>query len=480
MTRNALVSELESAIAQGSAITINQVLAKYSATKWWTEAGTDISYAFKSLVSSNISAVEKAVFAQTIVTKGTVDGRSLGEALFGFINQENFTAATHILNNANAAELKSVDPVYYGHALKQIQFANNTTNAQDAALAKLIVSKGTVNGNSYGDALNMFIERENFTAATNILNVASAAELQSVDPLHFGNALRQIQFANNTTDLQDAALAGLIVSKGTVDGKSFGEALGMFIERENFTAATSMLNSANGGELISVDPMHYGHALRQILFADNTTDIQDANLAKLIVGKGEVDARSFNDALWGFADLGNVMALDAMLSAGSVTEKKSIDSFTLNHLEEVGYKSTNDILSGSTGNDVLFGFGGNDTLRGGLGHDTLRGGDGNDFLFGDDGNDLLFAVSQRDGADQDYVNGGNGTDRLVFDFNFNEVVVDFQQDNVDIDLLVRSNFDGSVTSVKAVESLQFADQTFLVSTLLKIAETNNPNDNVML
>lgn len=546
MTYTNFVRNLESAINTNNATQVRNLLAK-GTTQDWTTAGLDISYSLKMLAFSNFTFADQAAFAKTIVAKGTVSGEALGWTLVEFVHNENFEAATNILNAAHANELGLVDTYDYGQALREV--VDSSRNPADiTALARLIVSKGTVDGAAFGSALVDFIHIENFEAATAILNAAHENELRVVDASDFGQALREV--ADTSRNIADVtALARLIVAKGTVDGAAFGYVLVDFLHVDNFEAATAILNAADATELRSVDSSYYGQALREavssdrshasvtaiaqlivskgtvdgaalgsslvnlvhvdnfetataILNAADATELRSvdaydygqalrdaaesdrsassvAAITKLIVAKGDVDAESVNHALQEFAYDRNFAAVDGVLAVGSYLEKTAIDTYTLYDLEQNGYKSGNDTLSGTAGSDVLFGFRGNDTLKGGAGADKLVGGDGNDFLWGNDGNDLIFALSKTDGADKDYVNGGNGSDTLVFDFNFRDAVVDFEQGNINIEFLVKSNF-GSVTSVKGVETLQFADQTWAVSDLHQLALTNNPNDNVIL
>jgi Ca2+-binding RTX toxin-like protein len=63
----------------------------------------------------------------------------------------------------------------------------------------------------------------------------------------------------------------------------------------------------------------------------------------------------------------------------------------LNDLDNTvsGKDDANDVINGQGGNDTLYGLGGNDVLRGDAGNDTLVGGIGNDTVTGGSGSDTF-------------------------------------------------------------------------------------------
>ena len=126
-----------------------------------------------------------------------------------------------------------------------------------------------------------------------------------------------------------------------------------------------------------------------------------------------------------------------------------------------------DSLFGDSGNDLLAGDGGKDYIEGGEGDDTIIGGSGDDSLVGSPGNDFI------DGGDgDDLVEGGEGSDTITADLGtdtidggpgFDVVLLrnakeDYQVDISD-DLVNIVTLDGSNSSLKNIELLQFSNGT---------------------
>ncbi|WP_194792814.1 calcium-binding protein [Caenimonas koreensis] len=112
-----------------------------------------------------------------------------------------------------------------------------------------------------------------------------------------------------------------------------------------------------------------------------------------------------------------------------------------------------DLLRGNEANDSLAGLPGNDMLAGMGGNDVLDGGDGNDVLLGGEGSDTLAASPGNDTLD-----GGAGIDSAVFAGHFADYTVVFDGTVFKVHANASPAWEG-ITTLTAIESLQFADVT---------------------
>jgi len=473
---------LKAFIEQGNFSAASYVINGMSAEELKSVSGNDFGRALVELTNTNNPDVNQTALAHYIVTKGAVNGEDLGYALRSFIEQGNFQAAGVILNGMSAEEIKSISRGDYDRALIELTNTNNP-DANQNALTGQLVFKGELSGESLGYALREFIIQGNFAAAATLLYNLSAEEIKAISSHDYGRALVELT-KTDIPDVNQEGLAFLITLKGNVDGEDLGYALRTFVEQGNFKAATVMLNVMSAEELKSVSGNDYGRALVELTNPENP-DADQAALARLIVLKGEVDSEHLNWALVEFAEQENYAATNTILAQMGAEEKAGLTERTFDKLDYAGFKAGNDSVTGTKDDDVLAGYNGNDILSGGLGNDTLYGGrgddtlysgDGNDRIFGGDGNDTINAVSRIHGEDHDFVDGGRGTDKLIFDFKFSEVVVDFGG-GLDIDFLVRG-VNGSVTEVRDVEQLQFADRSFTTEQLFSMINASQ-TDNIM-
>ncbi|MFC7500028.1 Ig-like domain-containing protein [Enterovirga sp. GCM10030262] len=102
----------------------------------------------------------------------------------------------------------------------------------------------------------------------------------------------------------------------------------------------------------------------------------------------------------------------------------------------------------------------NDSLRGNQAANRLTGGDGDDYLSGRAGNDRLVG-----GAGNDTIIGGAGADTAVFDFDYRDALLIFQ-DNGELSIGTA----GAIDTVQAVEFLRFNDR------LVRVTDIAPPDD----
>ena len=75
-------------------------------------------------------------------------------------------------------------------------------------------------------------------------------------------------------------------------------------------------------------------------------------------------------------------------------------------------------IHGQGGDDRLEGGSGNDTLYGDIGNDSLSGGGGDDAIFGENGKDTIDG-----GTGDDLMSGGRGVDKVVYNSQFDPIVI---------------------------------------------------------
>ena len=121
--------------------------------------------------------------------------------------------------------------------------------------------------------------------------------------------------------------------------------------------------------------------------------------------------------------------------------------------------SGNDFFQGNSGSDGVFGDIGDDKIQGGDGFDDLDGGDGNDLISGESDKDLIYGGLGDDilsgGAGDDFIDGGEGNDTAMYQGNFNDYQITFDNSLLKI-IDSTSTRDGSDTLAR-IEYLQFND-----------------------
>ena len=121
--------------------------------------------------------------------------------------------------------------------------------------------------------------------------------------------------------------------------------------------------------------------------------------------------------------------------------------------------SGNDFFQGNSGNDGVFGDIGDDKVLGGDGFDDLDGGDDNDFISGEADKDLIHGGLGDDilsgGAGDDFIDGGEGSDTAMYQANFDEYQIIFENGLLKI-VDSTSTRDGS-DRLTRIEYLQFND-----------------------
>ena len=107
----------------------------------------------------------------------------------------------------------------------------------------------------------------------------------------------------------------------------------------------------------------------------------------------------------------------------------------------------NNQLTGNKSNNLLFGGEGLDTLTGGEGNDTLDGGNGNDTLDG--------------GLGSNRINGGAGVDVALFGGKKSDYSL--TQDSTDNAINVKDTQTGTISKLRDIEMIKFADDSLDIS-----------------
>ncbi|MDP2578781.1 putative Ig domain-containing protein [Shimia thalassica] len=195
--------------------------------------------------------------------------------------------------------------------------------------------------------------------------------------------------------------------------------------------------------------------------------------ASFVTGSGTVQVTSGDGVDVIHSDVEELHFLDGILSyaeaavRGTISASATTTADTLIGTpqdETISGLAGNDRIEARAGDDLLIGGEGNDTLLGEAGNDTVQGGGGRDALFGGDGDDVLEGHEGNDTLE-----GGDGFDWALFDVNFSDVTVSYD------DGLVLTSALG-VDVVRHVESFGFRDQTIDGVTLfLSVLDAEAPN-----
>jgi Ca2+-binding RTX toxin-like protein len=227
------------------------------------------------------------------------------------------------------------------------------------------------------------------------------------------------------------------------------------VENATVTAAAKVAVNLAGNAL---DNQLTGNAAANTLNGGGGDDTLDggAGADKLIGGTG-------NDTY--VVDVAGDTVTEA-LNEGADTVRTALATYTLgNNVENLAY--TGKAAFSGTGNlldnDITGGDQGN-KLDGGAGNDTLHGGAGNDSLLGGSGDDALHATPGNDTID-----GGVGNDRVTGLGARSDYVI--ARPNASDVVLV--GHDGSMLTVRNVETLAFADGSLAPAALANVATTGN-------
>ncbi|OUL27324.1 hypothetical protein BV378_11945 [Nostoc sp. RF31YmG] len=333
-------------------------------------------------------------------------------------------------------------------AIRGSKFEGNTTQGEGGALLlwgygpdQILLENSTVVGN---------------TAKFNDKGIARGGGLRSNSAL----TIRNVTFANNTSDKQGGALwvdgssAKKIINSTFSGNKAINDAGGAMMLNTDDSTPVDIVNSTivnnSSGKLVG--GIWIGGANRPITLTNsivaNNTSPDAANKQvgyQLRDGGGNIEfpaptrgnrvvagSRIVDPLLGSLQTLGNSLVHPLLANSpafntgktgtgiptiderGMVRDgKPDVGAFEVSsQLSTTGINTSMsgpNLVRGTGGNDNLQGGSGSNILQGGYGNDTLKGGSSNDILQGGEGNDVLTG-----GPGSDNLNGGGGNDRFVY------------------------------------------------------------------
>ncbi len=334
-------------------------------------------------------------------------------------------------------------------AIRGSKFEGNKTKGEGGALFlygygadKIVLEDSTVVGNT-----------ANFSNS----GAAKGGGLRANSAL----TIRNVTFANNTSDKQGGALwidggsAKNIINSTFSGNKAVTDAGGAMLLNTNDSTPVNIVNSTivnnSSGKLVG--GIWMGGANRPVTLTNsivaNNTSPDRANVQvgyqlrdgggniefpapargnRVVAGSRIVDPRLGPLQTIGGSLVHSLLADSPAINTGktgsgipSIDERRmlrdakpDVGAFEISSQSSTTPANTSvaglTMIRGTTGNDNLQGTSAKDVLQGGYGNDVLKGGNSNDVLQGGEGDDVLIG-----GLGTDNLNGGKGRDRFVYE-----------------------------------------------------------------